>query len=100
MKLRAKDALAYGRNLLDTLFSKSDQKSGILFASNRSTKPALDIERATLLIGKPLKFSGLILYTHFIFTGLVKQKFGQENFSTNYSSLIQILNQKCRDAKV
>ena len=66
-KVPAKDALAYGRNLLDILFSKSEQKSGILFASNRSTKPALDLERATLLIGKSVKLLGFIFDTHFVY---------------------------------
>lgn len=48
LKIEAKDSYAYGRNLLDVLFTKSEQKNGILL---QSKKPALDPERVQLLFG-------------------------------------------------
>lgn len=51
LKIEAKDSYAYGRNLLDVLFTKSEQKNGILLQSKKSSKPALDPERVQLLFG-------------------------------------------------
>uniref|UniRef100_A0A1X7UPM5 Uncharacterized protein n=1 Tax=Amphimedon queenslandica TaxID=400682 RepID=A0A1X7UPM5_AMPQE len=51
LKIEAKDSNAYGRNLLDVLITKSEQKNGILLQSKKSTKPALDPERVQLLFG-------------------------------------------------
>ena len=42
-----KRSICIGRNLLDVLFSKPEQKFGILFESDKTNKPPLDLERVT-----------------------------------------------------
>ena len=48
----AKDAVAYGRSLLDILLTKSEQKQLLLYSSKKSIKPALNRDKVDLLIGK------------------------------------------------
>ena len=47
----AKDPYAYGRNLFDVLFTKKEQKEGILFETKKSSKKALDPQRVQILFG-------------------------------------------------
>ncbi len=47
-----KDANAYGRNLLDILFTKEEQKHSVVLATKKSPKPPLDRERVERLFGK------------------------------------------------
>ena len=56
INLNAKDAIAYGRALLDRLFSKQEQRTSLLFATAKSNKPALNQEKVELLLSK-LQFS-------------------------------------------
>lgn len=48
----ANDAYDYGRRLLNTLFTKEEQKAHVLIESNKTTKPPLDKERVEILFGK------------------------------------------------
>ena len=54
LSLYGKDALAYGRVLLDHLFTKQEQKSSLFHKthSNKSMKPTLEKERVELLYGE------------------------------------------------
>lgn len=52
----ARDAMAYGRALLDILFTKSEQCSSIFYikVDKKSERPLLDRKRAQLLYGKTM----------------------------------------------
>ena len=50
--MHANNATAYGRMLLDTLFTRQELKDSLLFASKKSEKPALDRAKVELLLGK------------------------------------------------
>ncbi len=47
----ARDAYAYGRNLLEVLFSKEELARSVIIKSVKSKKPALDQERIQLAFG-------------------------------------------------
>ena len=51
LKVQAKDEKAYGRALLDILFSKDEQATGLVVATN-SGRPSLDEDEVHLLFGK------------------------------------------------
>ena len=42
LRIPSRDASAYGRALLDTLFTKAEQKAHVLFKTSKSNKPPLD----------------------------------------------------------
>ncbi|XP_019859493.1 PREDICTED: uncharacterized protein LOC109587711 [Amphimedon queenslandica] len=77
LDIQSKDANSYARLLLDKLFTKKEQMTGILFQSKISNRLPLDPERVKIL------FSCL--------------KSRYNNY--DYSSVQHTLNQKCRDAK-
>uniref|UniRef100_A0A1X7T4K9 Uncharacterized protein n=1 Tax=Amphimedon queenslandica TaxID=400682 RepID=A0A1X7T4K9_AMPQE len=72
-----KDQYAYGRNLLDALFTKMEQKKGILFETKKRSKKALGSQRVQILFE-----CVRIKYSDF-----------------DHTKLVATLNQKCRDAK-
>ena len=45
MRIPSKDAYAYGRALLDQLFTKEEQKQSIVLKSKKSVKPPLSPKR-------------------------------------------------------
>ena len=51
LRVPAKDVNAYGRALLDLLFTKQEQKSSIVMKS-KSSKPPLDQARVEKMFGK------------------------------------------------
>ena len=51
LKVQAKDEKAYGKALLDVLFSKDEQATGLVVATN-SGRPSLDEDKVHLLFGK------------------------------------------------
>ena len=51
LKVLAKDEKVYGRALLDILFSKDEQATGLVVATN-SGRPLLDEDEVHLLFGK------------------------------------------------
>ena len=51
LKLQARDVYAYGRALLDILFTKEEQKHSVVYESKKTTKPGLELERVELLFG-------------------------------------------------
>ena len=53
----AKDAKAYGRALLDLLFTKHEQKASVVLKSKKSSRPALDPARVEKMFGKNLQSS-------------------------------------------
>ena len=52
LRIPSKDAGAYGRALLDTLFTKAEQRSHVLFKTSKSSKPPLDRAKVGLMFGK------------------------------------------------
>ena len=52
LRLSARDAYAYGLQLLDILFTKEEQSRSLLFSSKKSPKPGLERERVDKLLGK------------------------------------------------
>ena len=52
LKIPARDAYSYGRQLLDVLFTKEEQMTSLVFKSRRSTKPPLEEDRVELLFSK------------------------------------------------
>lgn len=38
LHIPSKDAYSYGRSILDVLFTKQEQKTGVIIKSNKSTK--------------------------------------------------------------
>ena len=52
LRLYANNPTAYGRQLLDTLFTREELKVSLLFTSSKSDKPGLDRDRVDLLFGK------------------------------------------------
>jgi hypothetical protein len=52
LRIPARDAYAYGLNLLDSLFSKEELFTSLLFKSKKSEKPGLDSVRVEKLLGK------------------------------------------------
>lgn len=52
LRIPSRDAGAYGRALLDILFSKAEQRSHVLFKSSKSNKPPLDHVKVELMFGK------------------------------------------------
>lgn len=52
MHIPAKDMCAYGRSLLDVLFSKEEQARSVLVRTPKSAKPPLSPRRVQLLFGE------------------------------------------------
>ena len=52
LKVHATDEFAYGRLLLDTLFTRAELKDSLVFKSTKSEKPGLDKKRVELLLSK------------------------------------------------
>ena len=52
LRFQAKDAYAYARHLLDFMFSKTEQKNGLIQESGKSNKSALDSKRTEKLWGE------------------------------------------------
>ena len=50
--LEYQDAYAYGRALLDQLFTKEEQKQSIVLKSKKSVKPPLSPKRVEKMFGK------------------------------------------------
>ena len=56
LRLSARDAYAFGQQLLDILFTKEELSGSLLFKSKKSTKPGLDRECVDRrLLGKFMK---------------------------------------------
>ena len=51
-QIPAKDMCAYGRALLDFLFTKHEQASSVIIRTPKSNKPPLDIGKVQKLFGK------------------------------------------------
>ena len=51
LRIPAKDAYAYGRALLDHLFTKQEQKSSIVLKTKKSDKPPLSPVRVEKMFG-------------------------------------------------
>ena len=54
LRVPAKDASAYGRALLDLLFTKQEQKASIVLKSKKTKKPPLDPVRVEKMFGKQI----------------------------------------------
>ena len=52
LRIPSKDAYAYGRALLDQLFTKHEQKTSIVLKSKKSAKPPLSPKRVEQMFGK------------------------------------------------
>ena len=52
LNLHASNEPAYGRTLLDALFSRNELKESLLFTSKKSDKPGLDRRKVELLLSK------------------------------------------------
>ena len=52
LRLSARDAYAFGLQLLDILFTKEELSGSLLFKSKKSSKPGLDRERVDQLLGE------------------------------------------------
>ena len=52
LNLHASDELAYGRMLLDALFTRTELKDSLVFATIRSEKAGLDRRRVEMLLRK------------------------------------------------
>ena len=52
--VHASTAMAYGRILLDILFTRQDLQGSVIFPTPRSNRPALDSKKVDLLISKLL----------------------------------------------
>ena len=50
LKIESRDVYAYGRALLDILFTKQEQRTSILIESKKSNKGPLDKERVKIII--------------------------------------------------
>ena len=77
------------------MFTKVEQKSSIVLKSNKSTKSALDKDKIDTLFGKSKKYNIIGLTMLYPFTECIRRRYGD---LFEYKSLIQTLNQKCRDA--
>lgn len=51
LRIRSRDAYAYGLSLLDTLFTKEELRQS-LFKSKKSEKPGLDSAKVEKMFGK------------------------------------------------
>jgi hypothetical protein len=51
MRIPSKDACAYGRAMLDQLFTKEEQKQSIVLKSKKSVKPPLSPKRVEKMFG-------------------------------------------------
>ena len=93
----AKDAKAYGRALLDLLFTKHEQKASVVLKSKKTTKPPLDPARVEKMFGKIVcHVYEYIFYVYFVSVECINRRYGN---SYNHTDLMATLNQKCRDAK-
>jgi hypothetical protein len=52
LHIPAKDAYAYGRRLIEILFTKEERMESLVFKSDRSEKRGLPPERVELMLGK------------------------------------------------
>lgn len=55
LRIPAKDINAYGRALLDHLFSKQEQKASVVLKTKKSEKPPLSPRRVEKMFGMSLK---------------------------------------------
>ena len=78
MRLPARDAYAFGLQLMDIMFTKDELANALLFASKKSDKPGLDKDR----VGKLM--------------GFLEKRYGDQ---WDIKTLTSKVNQKCRDAK-
>jgi hypothetical protein len=65
LRVPAKDVNAYGRALLDLLFTKQEQKTSIVMKSKKSSKQPLDQSRVEKMFGKINKIAAKIYVVHF-----------------------------------
>ena len=78
MRLPARDAYAFGLQLLDILFTKEELGSSLLMKSKKSEKPGLDSARVQQLLS------------------LIDLRFGDK---WDIKTLTMKCNQKCRDSR-
>lgn len=92
----ANNPLAYGRILLDILFTRQELKESILFKHFKSAKPPLDRQRVDLLFSKftcrTSEYKLLLFFYNFV--ECVRNRFPE----LNEKELVRNLNQKCRDS--
>ena len=100
LRVPAKDAKAYGRALMDLLFTKHEQKASVVLKSKKTTKPPLDPARVEQMFGKivPSYMLGIVCYNILlsIFIECINRRYGN---LYDHQDLMSSLNQKCRDAK-
>lgn len=52
LQIPARDAYAYGRSLLEVLFTKEELSSSVVYKTKKSEKPPLPPDRVQLMFGK------------------------------------------------
>lgn len=78
MRIPSQDAYAFGLQLIDILFTKSELASSLLFKSKKSEKPGLDKVRVERMLG------------------YIEKRYGG---NWDIKLLTMKANQKCRDSK-
>lgn len=58
----AKDVYAYGRALLDLLFTKHEQKTSVVMKTKKSNKPPLDPARVERMFGEKCDIIADVIY--------------------------------------
>ncbi len=110
LRIPARDAYAYGRRLLDVLFTKIEQRASILLTFKKTNKPALDQQRVHKLFGEFCSFFSVFFpgtawkwlfkaaATQYVtsVTGCMDRRY---HGGYDHKTLVASLNQKCRDAK-
>lgn len=95
-KIPSSDAYSYGRILLDALFTKSEQKNGVLFETSKSKKKPLDINRVNLLLSEYHCYNQICMHLSCICVAdCVDHRYKEYSLQKMRATL----NQKCRDAK-
>ena len=64
LKVHAADEFAYGRMLLDTLFTRAELKESLVYKSKLSEKPGLDTKKVELLLSSNLNTNTILSQLH------------------------------------
>ena len=73
LHVRASTPLAYGRVLLDIIFSRSELKESIMFRHFKSSKPPLNRQKVDLLFSKLIVTTTEFKWIFFLFYGLCQK---------------------------
>ena len=96
LQIPARDAYAYGRSLLEVIFSKEELSKSVIFKTKKSNKPPLRSEGVQLMFGKLvwLRYQAESYILIYVLSDCIDRRYKEKY---EYSKMLVTLGQKCRD---